>query len=88
MDVPLTPELMKLLDAKVESGLYGSVKEVLQDALQLLEERDKLREARMAELKHEIQRGIDQLDRGQSATLDIEAIKTKARLQPRLEPHG
>lgn len=40
-----------------------------------------LSQARQAELKRDIHRGLEQLDRGESAPLDMETIKAKARLR-------
>ncbi len=79
MNVSLTPELERLVADKVASGLYRSASEVVRDALRLLEERDRLRAVRREELRREVRRGLDQLDRGESAPLDIEAIKARAR---------
>ena len=57
--------------------------EVVSDALRLLDEWDRIQEARQAELERDVRRGLEQLDRGESAPLDVEAIKKKARLQRR-----
>jgi antitoxin ParD1/3/4 len=81
MNVALSPELEELVDSKVNSGHYGSASAVVSDALQLLDEWDRMQEARLVELKRDVRRGLEQLDRGESAPLDIEAIKAKARLQ-------
>ncbi len=81
MNVALSPEFEQLIDTKVESGRYGSASEVVSEALRLLDEWDRIQQARRAELKRDIRRGLEQLDRGDSAPLDIEAIKAKARLQ-------
>lgn len=40
MNVSLTPELAKLVDEKVATGMYGSASEVIREALRLLDERD------------------------------------------------
>ena len=65
MDVSLTPELEKLVNSQVESGKYGSVSEVINEALRLLQEHQKSGEARLESLRHEIAKGIDQADRGE-----------------------
>jgi antitoxin ParD1/3/4 len=65
MNVSLTPHLEEYVRNKVESGLYNSSSEVVREALRLMEERDRLREIRLEELRKEIQVGIDQADRGQ-----------------------
>ena len=83
MNVALSPELEELIDSKVGNGRYDSASEVVSDAVRLLDEWDRIQEARQMELKRDIRRGLDQLDRGESAPLDIEAIKAKARLHHR-----
>ena len=65
MNVSLTPELEQLVKDKVSSGRYHSVSEVMGEALRLLEERDRLQEKRIAELKAKIQVGIEELERGE-----------------------
>jgi len=65
MDVSLTPELEKLVNSQVESGKYGSASEVINEALRLLQEHEKSREARLEALRLEIAKAIDQADRGE-----------------------
>ena len=76
MNVSLTPHLEKLVQGKVESGLYNSASEVMREALRLMEERDQLRELRLEELRREIQKGIDS---GDATPLDMEEIKARSR---------
>jgi len=59
MVVSLTPELQKLLSEKVKSGLYQSPGEVIREGLRLLEERDRLYQVRLADLRGEITKGIE-----------------------------
>ena len=87
MDIALTPDLEEFVDAKITSGLYRSPIEVIGDALRLLEERDRLEKRRWQELRREIARGIEQLEQGEKAPLDMAEIKRKAReLRARREP--
>ncbi|MBN3926785.1 type II toxin-antitoxin system ParD family antitoxin [Nostoc sp. NMS4] len=65
MNISLTPELEQLVKDKVSSGRYHSVSEVMGEALRLLDERDRLQEKRLAELKAKIQEGIEELERGE-----------------------
>ncbi|MHC5723242.1 MAG: type II toxin-antitoxin system ParD family antitoxin [Nostoc sp.] len=65
MNISLTPELEQLVKDKVNSGRYHSVSEVMGEALRLLEERDRIREQRLAELKAKIQEGIEASERGE-----------------------
>ena len=71
MNVSLTPELERLVNEKVESGLYQTASEVVREALRLLKERDQARE----HLRADVQAGFDQLARGEGRTYD----KTSAR---------
>jgi antitoxin ParD1/3/4 len=43
----------------VKSGRYASVSEVLRDGMRLMEEREALREWKLAELKKAIQEGLE-----------------------------
>jgi len=83
MNVSLTPELEALIQEKVSSGLYHSASEVVREALRLLHERDELRNSRLQELRKEIAVGIEQADRGETAPLDVDAIKARARKRAR-----
>ena len=65
MNVSLTPELERLVQEKLSSGLYNSASEVVREALRLLQERDELRRLRLQELKREIAIGIEAADRGE-----------------------
>ena len=76
MNVSLTPKLEEMVRQKVDSGLYNSASEVVREALRLLEERDRLREMRLQDLRNEIQKGLDS---GPAGPIDIEAIKSKGR---------
>ena len=61
MNVSLTPQHEDLIQWMVESGLYNSPDEVVDKALQLLEEYKQ----KLAELRAGIQVAVDQADKGQ-----------------------
>ena len=65
MNVALTPDLERLIDEEVASGVYNSPGEVVRDALQLLKERRDLHRQRLDALRQKAQVGLDQLDRGE-----------------------
>jgi len=58
MNVNLTPQLEELVRQKVASGLYTSASEVIREALRLLEEQDRMRAAKLDQLRHDIQDGL------------------------------
>ena len=65
MNVNLTPELEALVQRKVASGLYNNQSEVVREALRLLAEQDRLREAHTAKLRGVLADGLAQADRGE-----------------------
>ena len=82
MNVSLTPELERLVNEKVESGLYQTASEVVREALRLLKDRDVARE----QLRADVQAGFDQLSRGEARAYDkasarqlAERIKSRGR---------
>lgn len=64
MNISLTPELERLVDDKVKSGRYASASEVIREGLRLLEEQEQMKQQRLADVRRKIDRGIEQLDRG------------------------
>lgn len=89
MNVSLTPKLEELVQEKVASGLYNSASEVIREALRLLDERDRTRDARLGALRKDIVVGLDQLARGASSEYHDDALGSlgndiKARGRKRL----
>jgi len=79
MNVSLTPELENYVKAKVATGMYNSVSEVMREALRLMEERDAMQAVRLEALRRDISKGLDSLEGEGSKPLDMEAIKAKGR---------
>ena len=78
MNVNLTPQLEDLVRRKVASGMYTSASEVVREALRLMEGQDQLRAARLAQLRNDIQEGLDS---GPGEPWDAEATKRLARVR-------
>ncbi|MEL6770538.1 MAG: type II toxin-antitoxin system ParD family antitoxin [Bacteroidota bacterium] len=74
MNVSLTPQLEALVREKVASGLYTSASEVVREALRLLAERDDERSTYLARLRADVQRGLDELDRGEGTAWDLDTL--------------
>ena len=86
MKIALSPEHEALIQKKMASGKYACVDEVVQEAFELLSDRETSREARLAELKRQIALGFEQLERGEYTEYDeaglrdfFERIKTEGR---------
>ena len=76
MNVNLTPQLEEMVRSKVNSGMYTSASEVVREALRLMEEKDRVREAKLDELRREVKKGLES---GPSEPWDAAALKKKAR---------
>ncbi len=79
MNVSLTKELEELVAGKVKTGLYQTASEVIREGLRLLDERDRLYQARLTELRRDVKLGADQLERGEAVPFDPAAMKRRLR---------
>jgi antitoxin ParD1/3/4 len=70
MTVSLTKEQERLINELVASGRYQDDAAVLDDALNLLE----ARERKLAELQAELQKGLDDLDHGRYTEYTAETL--------------
>lgn len=62
MNVSLTPELMKIVQSRVESGLYNNASEVIRDAIRQLETNAQLlHEFKLAHLRDALSEGVQQI---------------------------
>lgn len=76
MNINLTPQLEEMVRQKVVSGLYTSASEVVREALRLMDEKDKLRSAKLAQLRQDVQEGRES---GTAADWDPDEIKREGR---------
>jgi antitoxin ParD1/3/4 len=76
ISISLTPELIGLIKAKVESGRYTSTSEVVREGLRLLERADRLNSDRAEGLRQAWQDGITSGDTG---PLDFAELRETAR---------
>lgn len=76
MNVNLTPQLEELVRAKVDSGMYTSASEVVREALRLMGEQDRLKQAKLDELRRDVREGLAS---GASEPWDTSTLKQKAR---------
>jgi antitoxin ParD1/3/4 len=81
MNVSLTAELERFVNAKVESGRYNSASEVVREALRLLEEHDRARALQLAGFNDELGRRLESLDGG----MYISPADARSRLKRKSE---
>ncbi|HEY4080524.1 MAG TPA: type II toxin-antitoxin system ParD family antitoxin [Burkholderiaceae bacterium] len=83
MNVNLTPQLEEMVRSKVDSGLYTSASEVVREALRLMNEQDRIKQAKLDELRGEIRKGLNS---GPSEVWNAAAVKKKARASRAAKP--
>jgi antitoxin ParD1/3/4 len=76
MNVNLTPQLEDMVRQKVASGLYTSASEVVREALRLMEEQDRVRAAKLEQLRQDISDGLNS---GDPTRWNPEEIKREGR---------
>jgi antitoxin ParD1/3/4 len=75
MQITLTPELDRIVEEKVTSGLYESPSEVVREALRLM----LVREASLDWLRHEAAAGFGQLDSGDVVEISRDELLAEMR---------
>ncbi len=73
ISISLTPELLGLVRAKVESGRYSSTSEVVREALRLLDRSDRLELDRAEGLRRAWQDGVASGDAGPLGFAELRA---------------
>ena len=86
MDISISEELLERIQWKVDAGIYESAEEVLEHALDLLDQRD----VAIAMIKDLVQEGIDDMEAGRYTTYSEETLDNlvedvKRRALSRLE---
>ncbi len=69
MTITLPPEIEEMVNERVRSGEYPSADEVILTSLRLLRTQEK----KLAELKHDLQSGLGDLQQGRFTTFSTDA---------------
>jgi antitoxin ParD1/3/4 len=70
MNINLGTQWEEYIAGYVQSGRYLSASEVVREGLRLLQEREEERKLQLERLRHEIDKGVRQLDTGNYHDLD------------------
>ena len=65
INVSLTPEFEKFVEAEVASGRYQSASEVFREGLRLLQDREEKRKAALDEVRKKVRQGLEAAKRGE-----------------------
>jgi antitoxin ParD1/3/4 len=76
MNINLTPQLEDLVRQKVASGLYTSASEVVREALRMMEEKDRLKDAKLDQLRQDVREGLES---GPATPWDPDEVKRAGR---------
>ena len=77
MNISLTPELLQLVQAKVESGLYDNASEVIREAIRQMDSNTQLlHELKLARLKEALAEGVHQAETGDVEPLSLQDFLT------------
>ena len=88
MNVNLTPRIEKTLKSKVKSGQFSSIDEAANELIALAIEEERLSNEDIEDLRREVQRGIEQADRGQFVDFTAEQIIAEKKAARRRQKAG
>lgn len=88
MNVSLTPELEAVVTSKVGTGKYASASEVVREGIRLLQQRDELYDTKLASLRNEIRKGLEDIEAGRVFDGEQAMNKTRARLLKKKQGNG
>lgn len=75
MNVSLTPELMQIVQQKVESGLYNNASEVIREAIRQLDMNAALLyELKLAHLRDVLSKGVGEAQKGEMEECSLASI--------------
>jgi len=75
VNVSLTPELMQVVQSRIDSGFYDDAGDVVRDALRQLDARDHLLyDVRLGHLRQALAPGLNEAATGQFADYNLETL--------------
>jgi len=75
MNISLTPEMEQYIQKQVKSGRYHTSSELVRDALRIHQVHEEVLNARMAQFRAEVQKGIDDVKAGRVTEFNFERIR-------------
>lgn len=79
MEITLKPAVARFVAQKVQDGQFTDANEVVNIALEVLQEQEQLTPEHEAYLRREIAKGLDELDRHEYSEFDAEKIISEER---------
>jgi antitoxin ParD1/3/4 len=79
MQIAIRPDLREFVSEKMKSGCHTDPSAVVNDALEVLRDQERLTPADIDEMRREIAIGLEQLDRGERVEFNAAEIKAEGR---------
>jgi antitoxin ParD1/3/4 len=79
MEITLKPTAAQFVAKKLEDGQFADASEVVNTALEILQEQEHFTPEHEKYLRREVAKGLDQLDRGEFSDFDAEKIISEER---------
>ena len=79
MNVQLQPEDQRLVEKRLESGVFTSVQDVIHRALETLDAEEEWLQANKAAIQEKIERGLTELERGEGLTPEESLAQLEAK---------
>ncbi len=87
MNVSLSPQLEQMIAAKVQSGMYNTASEVVREGLRLIQQRDEIREKKLAALRADLRAGVEAIEAGRTVNGEEFLLTWKKQLENRVGKH-
>ena len=86
MNISLQPEKEQFIEAKLKTGQYENAEQIIVEAFKLLEQRDKLYDNWLQEMRKKLKVGIEKPERGEGIDGEtvIEKLRGKFRNTPEI----
>jgi antitoxin ParD1/3/4 len=81
MNITLNNEQVELIQAKINSGKYQTIEQVINEALQLLEQRDREDQKWVQETRKKVDEAIEELRRGEGIDGELVIAQLQEKLQ-------
>jgi antitoxin ParD1/3/4 len=79
MNILLKPDVERFVAEKVSAGDFSDASALVNEAIEILRDKEMFSDDHKAYLKREIAHGLEQLDRGQFSDYDAETIIAEGR---------
>jgi len=79
MNIVLKPELERFVNEKLQAGQHADPSAVVNEALELLQDQEQFTPEHEAYLRREIQRGMEQLQRGEYSDVTVDELIAEER---------